>query len=124
MRALSRPGDMRVSPYLNSIAASAVLCLSLFVPAPAAAQWVTTFRNASCIQNGVPELCDVYFNRKEMTWKVLWKGYKGTRYYTMRGGNYFVEKDATGRDIGTWVLNQKQQTLESDGETIKIFDIR
>ena len=103
---------------------AATIILLLLYSIPARAQWVTTYRNASCSQNGVPDLCDVYYNEKEVTWKVLWKGYNGIRYYTMRGGNYFLEKDSAGRSIGVWVLNPSQQTLEKDGEVIKIFELR
>jgi hypothetical protein len=87
-------------------------------------QWVTTYRGATCLRNGVPELCDVYYNSKEVTWKVLWKGIGGTRYYSRRGGNFFLEVYENGAQAGVWELDPRRQTLSNDsGDVIKIFGL-
>jgi hypothetical protein len=85
-------------------------------------QWVTSYRGATCLQNGIPELCDVYYNSRDVTWKVLWKGVSGTRYYSRRGGNYFLEVYENGAQAGVWELDPRRQTLSNNsGDVIKIF---
>lgn len=87
-------------------------------------QWVTVTLGAACLRNGVPEICDIYYNNREVTWKVQWKGITGTRYYSRRGGNYFLELYESGRQAGVWELDPARQTLSnSEGDVIKIFEL-
>lgn len=123
----------KILPALAALGLASASALTSTASASAApfntprSNWVKTYdRTVTCFWNEVPFKCDVYYNQKEVTWKVWWGGKLGTiRYYARRGGNWFQETYDNGAQVAVWELHPKSQLLvNKEGDSIKIFDLR